>query len=77
VLGDCQMTNLIVTAIQETRQVRWVTTKGHVKAIPMPRLKTAEEVIADPDPDQSWMDAPLLKAKFCEWALGATGKTMG
>lgn len=75
VLGDCQMTNLIVSAIQEYKQVRWITTKGYIKAIPMDRLKTAEEVIAEPEPDQSWLDNPLPKSKFCEWAQTATGET--
>jgi len=74
VLGDCQMTNLIVCAIKKTRQVRWVTSKGYVSAKPMPLLKPVEEVILDPEPDQSWMDSPMPKAKFCEWALEAAGK---
>ena len=72
-LGDCQMTNLIVLAIQEARQVRWVTGKGHISSKPMPRLKSVEEVIQDPEPDQSWMDNPLLKTKFYEWVQEAKG----
>ena len=75
-LGDCQMTNLVVLAIQKARQVRWVTGSGRISAKPMPRLKPVEEVIADPEPDQSWMDAPMPKAKFYAWvqaALGAQG----
>jgi len=71
-LGDCQMTNLIVRAIQEERQVRWVTGKGYVSSKPMPRLKSVEEVIQDPEPDQSWMNNPLLKIKFYEWVQAAT-----
>ena len=68
VLGDCQLTNLIVLAIGEYRQVRWVATKGHVRAIPMPRLKTVEEVLKEPEPDQSWMTNPLKRNKFSDWA---------
>jgi hypothetical protein len=66
-LGDCQMTNLIVRAIQKTRQVRWVTARGSVSSKPMPRLKSVQEVIRDPEPDQSWMDAPMPKSKFYDW----------
>ncbi|MCK5247533.1 hypothetical protein KAR02_11565, partial [Candidatus Bipolaricaulota bacterium] len=66
-LGDCQMTNLIVRAIQEAREVRWLTTKGSISSEPMERLKSVEEVISDPEPDQSWMDKPLPKAKFSAW----------
>ena len=66
-LGDCQMTNLIVCAIQKDREVRWMKTNGDVGIKPMPRLKSVEEVIRDPDPDQSWMDRPIPKSKFYQW----------
>ncbi|MEN8136183.1 MAG: ribonuclease H-like domain-containing protein [Thermodesulfobacteriota bacterium] len=66
-LGDCQMTNLIVCAIQKTRQVRWVTAKGTISSKPMPRLKSVAEVIRDPEPDQSWMDTPMPKVNFYKW----------
>jgi hypothetical protein len=72
-LGDCQMTNLIVRGIQETRQVRWTTAKGTISSKPMPRLKSVEEVIHDPDPDQSWLDNPIPKTKFYKWVQEATG----
>jgi len=73
VLGDCQITNQVVAAIQEEQRVRWITTKGDNRWRPMPRLKTALEVICDPEPDQAWMDNPIPKSKFCEWALHAAG----
>lgn len=66
-LGDCQMTNQVLCAIQQTGQVSWVTARGHISSKPMPRLKTVEEVINDPGPDQSWMDSPLPKSKFHSW----------
>lgn len=72
-LGDCQMTNLIVRAIQKAREVQWVTAKGYVSSKPMPLLKPVEEVIRDPEPDQSWMDTPMPKSKFYQWVLDATG----
>jgi hypothetical protein len=69
VLGDCQLTNSIALAVAEYRKVRWITTKGYVRTIPMPCLKTVEEVLQEPEPDQSWMTTPLLRAKFCDWAV--------
>ncbi len=66
-LGDCQITNLIVRAIQECGRVRWVTSREQISSEPMPRLKTVKEVIQDPEPDQSWMDTSLPKTKFYEW----------
>jgi len=76
-LGDCQMTNLIVRAIQKSRQVRWVTAKGYVSSKPMPRLKPVEDVIQDPEPDQSWMDTPIPKRKFYKWLQAVTGTKTG
>jgi len=72
-LGDCQMTNLIVLAIHKARKVQWVTGKGRISAKPMARLKPVEEVIQDPDPDQSWMDTPMPKTKLYKWVQEATG----
>jgi len=66
-MGDCQMTNQIILAIEKVKAVRWMTAKGKVSSKPMPRLKTVEEVINDPEPDQSWMDTPIPKLKFHEW----------
>ena len=75
-LGDCQMTNLIVLAIQKARETRWVTGRGSISSKPMPRFKTVEEVIQDPEPDQSWMDTPMPKLKFYEWVQEAIGMKM-
>ena len=72
-LGDCQITNLVILAIQKAREVRWVTSKGYVSSRTMLSLKTAEEVIRAPDPDQSWMDTPMPKLKFYKWAQDAIG----
>ena len=72
-LGDCQMTNLIVLAIQKVRKTRWVTGRGSISSRPMLRFKTVEEVIQDPESDRSWMDTPMRKLKFYEWIQDAIG----
>lgn len=72
-LGDCQMTNLIVLAVQKERQMQWVTGRGQISSKPMPRFKTVAEVIQDPEPDQSWMDTPMPKVNFYKWVQEATG----
>jgi len=72
-VGDCQMTNLIVLAIQMAGEVRWITARGTVSAKPMPRLKPVKEVILDPEPDQSWMNSPIPKTKFYQWVQEANG----
>jgi hypothetical protein len=67
VLGDSQITNKIVAGILERKEVSWITAKGVARSEPMPRLKTVAEVIADPEPDQSWMDTPMPRSKFFGW----------
>jgi hypothetical protein len=72
-LGDCQMTNLIILAIQKAGKTKWVTAKGQVRSKPTPRFKTVEEVMQDPEPDQSWMDTPMPRLKFYQWVQKALG----
>jgi len=72
-LGDCQMTNLIMLAIQKAGKTKWVTAKGQVRSKPTPRFKTVEDVMQDPEPDQSWMDTPMPRLKFYQWVQKALG----
>ena len=69
VLGDCQMTNQIVMAIQDAGHIRWMTTKGYPKSVAMRELKCVDEVLQEPAPDQSWLTNPLPKAKFHSWLI--------
>ena len=73
VLGDCQITNQVINAIHQTHQIRWRTTRGQIKAIPIPKLKSAKQIIPEPTADQTWMDNPIPKNKFYEWTLKTTG----
>lgn len=67
VLGDCQITNKILYAIIQTRQVKWITSKGKISYEDMPQLKPVHQIIRDPSPDQSWMDTPIPKERFYSW----------
>ena len=40
---------------------------GQRKTELMLKLKAVEDVLKDPEPDQSWMDAPLKREKFLKW----------
>jgi len=73
-LGDCQMTNLIILAIQKAKAIRWITARGKTSSKPILKLKTVEEVIRDPEPDQSWMDSPIPRIKFYQWVKEALGE---
>jgi hypothetical protein len=67
VVGDARMTIEIVLAIQRCKQIAWVTQRGTTSVIPLPRLKTVEECLHEPMPDQSWMDTPIPQEKFADW----------
>jgi len=67
VLGDARMTVEIVSAIQRQRRIAWVTQKGTVSTVPLPRLRTVEDCARDPMPDQSWMSSPIAQEKFTGW----------
>jgi len=65
--GDARMTVEVVSEIQRRREIAWVTRKGRLSAVPIPRLRTVEECLGDPMPDQSWMDTPIPQEKFVGW----------
>ena len=67
VLGDVRMTADVVNAIIHAKQIAWVTMKGTTSRVALPKLRTVEECMADPMPDQSWMSEPLTEAKFTQW----------
>ena len=67
VLGDSQITNKIVATIIERRKIDWVTQKNEIRSEPVPKLKTVEEILKEPEPDQSWMRDPLPRSKYVEW----------
>jgi hypothetical protein len=68
VVGDCQITNQIVAAIDRERRVSWRTRGGTLSSETMPRFKTVAEILREPEPDQSWMKGGgLRRAKFVEW----------
>ncbi len=67
VLGDVRMTLEVVSAIVRKRQIAWITQRGKRSAVPLPRLRTVEDCMCDPMPDQSWMSTPIPQEKFTHW----------
>ena len=67
VLGDARMTAEIVQAILAAGEVRWITQRGKPSGVPMRKLRTVEDCMRDPMPDQSWMDEPMGQERFCGW----------
>jgi hypothetical protein len=67
VLGDSQITNLIIDEIIKRKKIAWVTQKGDIKTEPIERLKTVQEILKEPEPDQSWLSNPMSRKGFCKW----------
>ena len=67
VLGDSQITNLIIKEIIKQKRITWITQKGENKSELIPRLKTVEEILQEPEPDQSWMNTPITRKRFYQW----------
>ncbi|MFQ5805829.1 MAG: hypothetical protein ACE5I3_05195 [Phycisphaerae bacterium] len=67
VCSDATITVKLVERIEQTRCVRWVTRKGDVRSERLGELLTVRQVLAEPEPDQSWMDSPIRRVKFVAW----------
>ena len=61
------MTVKLAERIDRESCIRWVTRKGDVRSEPTGRLLTVRKVLSEPEPDQSWMDSPIPRAKFVAW----------
>jgi len=69
VLGDARMTNEIVSAVIRRREIAWITQRGKRSTVLVPRLRTVEDCMRDPMPDQSWMGSPIPQEKFTRWLM--------
>jgi len=67
VAQDCRITDLVCTAIEERRELRWITAKGKPSSHAMPQLLPVRDLLARPEPDTSWMSDPIPRSKFAGW----------
>lgn len=67
VMGDVRMTAEIVDAIVKARRISWITQRGSPSSVSISSLRTVEDCMRDPMPDQSWMTEPLRETKFTGW----------
>jgi len=67
VMGDVRMTADVVDAVVRARQISWITMRGTPSSAPISQLRTVEDCMRDPMPDQSWMSEPLPEEKFTGW----------
>ena len=67
VAGDCRITDAVVARIEEAKGITWRTGRGTLSTEPMPVLKRVRDLLDAPEPDTSWMDAPMPRSKFTSW----------
>jgi hypothetical protein len=69
VLGDSQITNLIIKEIIKRKEIAWVTQRGEIRTEPILRPQTIEQILQSPQPDQSWMKTKIERKDFYKWFL--------
>ncbi len=68
VAQDVRTTLAIARAAERQRELRWITRRGRVGRMPLPRgWLSVPEALALPEPDTSWMSRPWPRSKFTAW----------
>jgi len=74
VAHDVRITLEVAAKSEEKRTFRWMTSKGSVSAMPLPGgWLSVKDALRLPQPDTSWMSAPLPRTRFTEWLTSAPG----
>ncbi len=71
VIGDVRLTADVVAAIDRAKQIAWITQRGTTSRVGFARMRSVEECLGDPMPDQSWMTEPMAESKFTAWLRDA------
>ena len=64
---DCRITSLVCSTIEERKAIVWKTSKGSLSELRLRKLLPVSECLSLPEPDTSWMDAPIPRTKFAGW----------
>ncbi len=65
--GDVSMLADIDLALQRDKGLHWITRRGKKNHWPLRQPLTVREALSLPEPDTSWMDAPLSRGEMCGW----------
>jgi hypothetical protein len=66
--GDCRMTAEVARAAEERGAIEWLTARGSRATMALPKgWLTAEQAMALPFPDTSWMRNPPSRESFTSW----------
>lgn len=67
VAQDVNCTLAVALAVEQRRELRWITQKGRLNGIPIPCLLTVREALSLPLPNTDWMDSPIPRSRFVGW----------
>lgn len=71
VAQDARSTLEIALAIEQRGSLRWISKKGRINSLAVPRWLTVTEALQLPEPDTSWMSEPMPRSRFVGWMDGA------
>jgi hypothetical protein len=67
VTQDVISTLEVALAVEKEKRVKWISKRGKLNIVHIPRWLTAEESLTIREPDTSWMTDPMRRSKFLEW----------
>ena len=68
VTRDVTNTLQLAAACEKRRSLSWITQKGKTRDMPLTTgWLTVNEALRLPEPDTSWMDAPVRRSEFIGW----------
>ncbi len=68
VAQDVRMAMQIAQACEQRRMLEWITRKGTKSSMPLTKgWLTVNETLQLPEPDTSWMSAPIPRQDFTAW----------
>ena len=68
VAQDARVTLSVGQACEERSEICWITRKGYPSCKPLENgWLTVTGALELPEPDTSWMDAPMLRTRFTDW----------
>jgi len=71
VAQDARTTLDLATSCEQQRRFRWITRKGKVSSMPLPKgWLTVNAALKLPEPDTSWMTRPMTRRQFSDWLRG-------
>jgi len=69
VAQDAITTMDVAIAIEQSKQVRWISKKGRPNMVAIDKWLNVANAQKLPEPDTSWMDEPAKRSDFTDWMI--------